>query len=102
MRYIVWRRAGEYSIINRGRVGGYGTESPIKEVRMGSLVMLRISGCVSPNYTCGCISAPIGSSQRVGLLGVGAAFKPNFYNDGPFVLQALFVPLGFPLFTGSV
>lgn len=51
MRCIMWGRAGEYSIINLGRAGGYGTESPIKGAQMGSLVMLRISGCVSPNYS---------------------------------------------------
>lgn len=56
-----------------GAGGWLGTDSSIKEAQMGSLVMLRISGC---------ISAPIGSSQRVGLLGVGAAFKPNFIMMG--------------------
>lgn len=32
-------------------VGGWGTELPIKGVQMGFLVMLRISGCVSLNYS---------------------------------------------------
>lgn len=43
--------------------------------------------------TCKFISAglPIG--------GVGATFKPDSYTE-PFGLQALFVPLGFPIFTG--
>lgn len=76
VRCIVWGRAGECSIINRGRAGGEGTESPIKKAQMGSLVMLRISGCVSPSSTRGSSSAPTGSSQRVGLSGWGLPLNP--------------------------
>lgn len=53
MRCILWGRAGEYFNIHPSGpwVGGWGTEPPIKGVQMGFLAMLRISGCVSLNYS---------------------------------------------------